>query len=246
MKIFFLLLSFSVSILHAAGPKIIGGTEVSKDDEVAKMTVAVGVYDSAGYNILFCTGSILDEQTILTAAHCITGQNRTILFTTRPSMTYDVPEELKREVTGTKIHKYEPDIVRSWGRVNEETQDIATITFSGGLPAGFKPIKYLSPDDLSRVLSTRPPIIIAGVGRDENSKTGILKKVTVDIAKVGKYNLWLGNSTKTADKGDSGGPAFVRLNGELYQIGVASRGSQKHSPYSNPVIYTQFSGLDNL
>src|SRR4051812_3490531 len=56
---------------------IIGGTEVQQGDPVLKSTVAI--FDGSA----LCTGSIIDQDLVVTAAHCISDPSRmAVLFTT--------------------------------------------------------------------------------------------------------------------------------------------------------------------
>ncbi|HXH73422.1 MAG TPA: trypsin-like serine protease [Bacteriovoracaceae bacterium] len=93
----FILLILALLASTYASTSIIGGEPVGENDVIASMIVGVKVDPGR-----FCTGSILDNETILTAGHCVKpNQNRLIAFglnlvSVNPGMT--------RPVTGIKFY----------------------------------------------------------------------------------------------------------------------------------------------
>ena len=234
LPLILLLLFFDLSVF--AEPNIIGGTEVAANDDIAMMTVAVHTID----DVYGCTGSILDDQTILTAAHCIQAN-------TKIAFTRDVRSAVNstdiRKVTNVKIIHELGEVALTWEHINDEAQDLAILTFTGGLPAGYHAIKYFTSAEFKMIVKKGTRLEIAGYGRDDDFNRGVLKKTEVTVKKVGPINIWAGDPAHTSFIGDSGGPAFYKFKGEYYQVGVISRASDRKAKYGAPTIFTRFSGL---
>lgn len=245
------------SLGSVAAPLIVGGSDVSPKDEIAKMTVAVHLADvyyadqerfgTQVASVSYCSGVIFDEETILTAAHCF--GSHTGKFNYRGNhIAFGVDirmgvKNITRPTTGYKILEsgYAP---WSWGGVGNDEGDLAIVKFSGGLPEGYKPAKYFSKLNLPLILKEGMPIILVGYGDDKKFGKGVLRKVENNLQKIQKYNLWVGEEGRTACHGDSGGPAFVRHNEQYYLVGVSSRTTERGC--RGMAIYSKFSGLDDF
>ncbi|MBK7890018.1 MAG: trypsin-like serine protease [Bdellovibrionales bacterium] len=215
--------------IETQGTGIIGGTDSNGNEPFAKHIV--GVYDVAVGAI--CTGTILSESIIITAAHCVESPAASlrVVFGT----DFNSPQIAVRAVDAYKVSPL-------WAfRQGEElnTGDISVVKFSGGLPAGYKPIKFLTDASL---LKDGAPVMLAGFGasdvvqvRDprtgrmvsDHQNAGKLRFVTTSIKKAEytKSEVLVEQAHgKGACHGDSGGPAYTELNGELVVFGVTSRG----------------------
>jgi hypothetical protein len=203
-KIFIVIGSLlSAPCLGQASGKIFGGENVVKADPIAEMTVLLGDQGT-------CTGVLIDKDLVLTAAHC------TGLRVVRFGLTEGQSEA--RNATGCVRHpKYEGP------KMAPLRWDIAILKFPGGLPAGFKPSKVLSPKS---PLSVGEKAILAGYGRDDVGSTGTLNKAQVTISFLDEYSpmevVFDQTQGKGACYGDSGGPAWVTRNGELQLIGITN------------------------
>jgi secreted trypsin-like serine protease len=243
-----ILTSLTLTSFAHAKETIVGGTNVSASDTIASTTVALYFAGSTAGEGSICTGSILDSGTILTAAHCVANAKKgVVIFAT--DIKNNSPANT-RTITAAKVYAKLNN-----ANVAAEQRDIATVSFLGGLPAGFKPAQFLSQTSLHSVLQAGGSIILAGYGvtsynpadKAGSSKTaGTLRKVSTKIEKVGTSNLWVGFVGKTACHGDSGGPAFVNYQGSLYLVGVTSRSTRPNGDCSGDSIYTQFAGLSSF
>lgn len=142
---------------------IVGGTLVPENAPLAQSIV--GIYD--GLNQAICTGSLIGEGIVLTAAHCVFDskpQKMKIIFATdimavMGTSEPDIKAELMRDVSEFKYHEmYNPEEQET----NEfDWSDIAIIKFKGTTPSGYKPVEIL-PDGKS--LKVGMTAIMAGYG----------------------------------------------------------------------------------
>jgi secreted trypsin-like serine protease len=200
--------------LQANGDSIIGGTEVAENDKILQSVVAV--YDRTGKQL--CTGSLLENNLVVTAAHCISNGEMYVFFGTAMGPT--VPRRL---IDLVAISPY-------WETRNSEkfnTGDIAIVHFQGTVPEGFKPAKLLKD---KKILRKDLTVAVAGFGISNGvtgDGSGTLRKTTLNIAdaKFSASEVLLDQTHGTGVcHGDSGGPAYVEINGEYLLWGVTSRG----------------------
>jgi secreted trypsin-like serine protease len=206
---------------------IVGGDEVAANDPIAATTVFIsGEEDEGTY---FCSGSLIDQDMVVTAAHCVQGAldgSLRIIFTRQvtfgddgtPTLTDSSPEV--HPVYGSVFNpQYDPNYAGA------DQHDIAVIRFKGNLPDGYKTATMLN---ASVALTANETVTLAGYGTtqpDGSDSGGELRKVDVQIASMlGKTEVVLDQSQgKGACFGDSGGPAFVTTSGQLLLWGLTNR-----------------------
>ncbi|MBO9665372.1 MAG: trypsin-like serine protease [Bdellovibrio sp.] len=179
---------------------IIGGEPVLADESIAKSTVAIlaTVITSDGQMGRFlCTGSIIAPKVVMTAAHCVPGNeygrvSYSLIFGTNMK----TGGMATRKVAAAKVHpnygdgdrRLEETIKRlekegnptgegvtlSDSEQGADNNDIALFKIDGDLPAGFKPAEMLTDDTL---LKPGTAVTLAGYG------TTSVKKTPVDPAK---------------------------------------------------------------
>ena len=106
------------------------------------------------------------------------------------------------------------------------SNDLALFKLNAPAPAGFVPVKLLS--DEKPLLKEGVEVIIAGFGLNSDvlqTNDGHLKKAKTHVlSPYGDVELVTDQSNgQSVCSGDSGGPAFIEVNGEIFQWGVASR-----------------------
>ncbi len=197
---------------------IIGGTDANGSEEFASTVVSVYNVESSG----LCTASIVSDSLLVTAAHCVNGpaSSLRIIFGT------NIKDEKTRIVREPDSYKVSP----LWPFRQDEplnSGDIAMVKFSGGLPPGYRPAQILA--DASH-LTNGTTVLLAGYGISNgvaHTGGGTLRYVEVQIqnnAFSESELLVAQNQGRGACHGDSGGPAYVRVNGQLMLWGVTNRG----------------------
>jgi secreted trypsin-like serine protease len=216
---------------------IIGGNTVSASDPVAASTVALVMVDP-DQEVSLCSGSILAENLVLTAAHCVADPKSIvrIVFGTKFN-----PEDLKNSV---EADAFAPHPQYNPKKMTQDQNDVGVVFFRGGLPEGYEPAQLLTQ---SNTLSKGTKVELAGYGitQAESQKgSGVLRKAEVSISnpEFGKTEVILDQTQgEGACHGDSGGPAFVKIGATNYLWGVTSRAYPNNAgdDCAHEVVYTK-------
>ena len=216
---------------------IIGGVPVSADEEIAHTTVMlIGQMATGGYS---CSGTILNEQWILTAAHCVIGAQQMVVVFARnaPESTWKAmltSGKLIRHVTSVNHNMDYP--TSDAGQMTPHN-DIGLVQFTGGLVKGYRPVTLLNPASLPKFVNAKQNTVIAGFGirTAGGTDSGALYETTIPIDQANAKEIDVGSPEDVACHGDSGGPAFVKVGGKFYQWGVASRSDCKSFSIYTPL-----------
>lgn len=227
----------------------INGETAVRNSSIAESTVAIFAYvmnEDGSEQQFTCTGSVLTANTILTAAHCVPADGEykaTALYVVFNPDLNSIAKENVRKVVSTVVHP-------SWGvekTGDKNTHDLAVLKFAGPLPLNYTQANILwTKNQIHQGLT----VTLAGYGLVETDGVNVkdsdhLRKVDVEVlGKWGKTEVVLDQSHgKGACHGDSGGPAFVNLDGIDYVWGITSRGTGKDGKddCSGYAIYTNIS-----
>lgn len=216
-----------------SGSSIIGGAKVEAEDTIAKSTVAIiaSVTTEDGKEGQFiCTGSLLSNNTVLTAGHCVPSEKEYKTIALYVIFARDLNKMQRtdiRLVTDSVVH---PQYGES--TAGADAHDVAVIRFAGSKADGYEIAKFLSDES---VLVEGGSVTLAGYGltKTDGVKTesdNTLRKVNVEIAGAfGNNEIVLDQQNgRGACHGDSGGPAFVNVGGVEYVWGITSRGAGKN------------------
>lgn len=233
----FAVLSISPAHAFTGGDYIIGGVTVEQGDPVLRSTVLL--FDGS----YLCTGSIVAPDLIISAAHCVLSPINVSAM--KVYFTTNIEDQSAYSVGGLSAIAnplYNP-------RASKNANDVSLIKFPGGLPAGYAPAQILPP---SVKLQNGESVVLAGYGESDTSEggnngAGVLRKVNVNIenADYSTSEVLLDQTQgKGSCHGDSGGPAFVEMNGGLYLWGVTSRAYPNNQDAAvncdQGAIYTEF------
>lgn len=188
-----------------------------------------------------CTGTLIDKDIVITAAHCIPSN---------PRMMYVIFGTSLQSATAANSRPVIAAIVSPlWGKnpgAKKNTGDIAVLKFQGQAPYGYVPASLLTnPAYLAPSVFT----LLAGYGLDNgevNTGAGLLRE-TFTVLSNPRFSETEAILDQTIGKGscngDSGGPAFLVINGAYYIWGITSRGDatcKKNGIYTNVIPYLKW------
>ena len=208
----------------------------------------------------WCTGSVLTSKLILTAAHCVKdveAKNLLINFSGKTVTMDNQFNEATRLLDPSKV--FVTRAVRAL-EINPAydgsgNHDLAVIALDVEAPSTAKPVAllpsaYISSDKTQTTFEGQvKPVLLMGFGlikEDPSTDTEVLRSTVVDSTFM--KNLVVTDQTKGSGgcNGDSGGPAFVDINGSYYQVGVThgphgdSRTCHETGEWVNPALDAQF------
>ncbi len=221
-------------------PNIVGGTAVP--DGKYKFVAAIRNVSNGGsvYQQQFCGGTLIDSDSVLTAAHCIkeTGVSRREL-----RVTVGITD-LRKERQGQSSRVSAVKVHPRYGGNRNRKNDAAVLTLSSPV-AGIAPIKIPATDSNALEKPGRSATI-AGWGSTVKqspsndrppSYPDRMREAQVPVASDARAKsvygrsytprvmLAAGREGKDTCQGDSGGPIFVRTGNGPFQIGITSFGA---------------------
>jgi len=227
----------SVSLRYLFSSRIIGGS----DAKYGSIPWQAGIYSSSS-NRVFCGGALIDQQHIVTAAHCFAkgrAASKYYIYLGKHHSSYGISDKGMRKMKIAKI------IVHAAYDKTTNDNDIAIVKLAKKVTYN----TYIRPVCLPRAahrLYTGRSALVSGFGvTDYATKrtANVLQQVDVKIMDQDTCNNWFTTSTfgrykvtdnmvcaghaagkKDSCQGDSGGPLMITSNGQHYLAGVVSWG----------------------
>ena len=200
--------------LGTSSPEIVGGSEVTRQNPIAKSIVALVSELSDGRQAL-CTATILDSQSILTAAHCVDEKpvKMSVVFSSRVQGVR--PEDVREATTFSQNPR--------WKSSKGQLGDLAVVHFEGGLPSGYQPVTLVAK---SGELEKGREVLLAGYGvtnGDSHTGSGVLRQTVSQVMGLKSKTQTITDGRKSSVCfGDSGGPGFIKEGNFYVQWGVAN------------------------
>ncbi|MBO9666077.1 MAG: trypsin-like serine protease [Bdellovibrio sp.] len=208
-----------ISNLNLDGEGIYGGQEVAANDPDLQSVVSVRAHIPEGQ--VNCTGVLIGNNTVLTAAHCLEPY---------PQGTFDIA--FGRDAFKPNVYFPVKSKVIHDDYKRKDNIDLAVLRFTGKLPAGYKPA--LLPTD--KIHATKfMTVIAAGYGQSrtvgswsepDHLGAGILRKISQDITWVqdDQFEFHFNQRDRGGIcHGDSGGPVLFKSSGQFYVLGINKR-----------------------
>lgn len=198
--------------------KILNGTPTPPGESLHVVAIATAAGD------FFCSGVLVTDRLVLTAAHCLAGHApydlnlRVVIGEGNEAHHFDAAQLLPVESGKfASTYKGQPD------------SDIAYLILKHSIPVdAARHIVPLALDNIEILNFEKPKqkLRLMGFGcRDQqiNCKAGIKHQVDILINTVSRWTMDVGTTDQGASNGDSGGPAFAVLaDGSQKLMGITS------------------------
>lgn len=206
--------------------------------ETDKLSIVGGVVSQEGAwpsvvalkfpNGVLCSGTIVAENLVVTAAHCFyDAQKGELLNHPHNGILIHLGNRVSSsQVMRSSLWFTHPRFCRAPG-CKDDSFDYAVITIGGSFNLERYPRPLVQPEEYDRVMRAGQVITLVGFGADDQGEMGTKRHVNTEIrtfTPLGRQFLTKGEGRDSC-RGDSGGPAFVTSrDGSLIWAGVLSAG----------------------
>jgi secreted trypsin-like serine protease len=207
---------------------IVGG--VGMNETAQKEAGVVGLVIITDEGTGTCTGSLIANRLVLTAAHCLEGSVRKVFAVFTSDFSKATAANVRAGVSGQAHEGFAPSLNAAWN-------DIALVKLAADAPADFKKVR-LATTATDAALKAGTKVTQMGFGRGEDRNvaadtSGVLRSINnIPLLKKSRdgKELHFTEAGRGSCNGDSGGPALLRdRSGLITQVGVNSRGTLQNS-----------------
>jgi secreted trypsin-like serine protease len=208
--------------------EIINGKTVKKNHATFAMTARIlKSHDDAWFPI--CSASIVSQDLILTAAHCVIGSapsDLRIAFGAQPLTSAGQENRKTRIDVVTKFKTVAVKKIEShpgFGHTSYD-DDMALLLLESEIPAGFRPVSLLSETEAQKISEKKSyPILLVGFGmfaEEPMVESAILRGTSVSGRFEGDHLITDQTKGSGGCNGDSGGPAYLKVGKTYFLVGV--------------------------
>lgn len=209
----------------ATAPQVINGTPGSP---LSAAAVALELGDSN------CTGTLWRPRIIITAAHCVSGENEPTVRAEDISV-YPPGADRSGDYAGVRVVQviFDPSWIKASPDNEESERDIAFLILDSplGIPVWSR---MATPDEVVALSQSRAEVEYVGYGltgpRDDPNSESSLVPLSLKVRLAPSYGGGVGEFVTTGDRvhgtcaGDSGGPFLATLGGQVLYVGPLSGG----------------------
>ena len=217
-------------------PQVVGGTAVPDGKYKFVAALLDTRFGSTAYQQQFCGGSLIDRDSVLTAAHCVDGTSARPLRVTVGRTVLSSSQGQTRGVARIFVHP-------NYNGASSSAFDAAILEL-GSPVSGIGAVQLLNPQQngpetpgrLATVAGwgntiQQPPSGSAGTSYPDRMREAQVPVVS-DTRAEGIYGpeyypslmVAAGQEGKDTCQGDSGGPLFINASGRYTQVGITSFG----------------------
>jgi trypsin len=198
---------------------IVGGKVVSLGDPDQKLVSMIKIRRDGKLHI--CTGALLSDRSILTAAHCVWGTEADdvrVSFVTNEGCQAYHRRKLELEVESFSTHE-------DFDSTPQSFSDIAVLKLAGPAPKDAQRLPLLSTNETPS--SDKLVLLGFGITAEDRKDSQVLRKIEKslkDDVRAKDRTLVVDQTSKKGGfcRGDSGAPLIVELWNEPYILGVNS------------------------
>ena len=205
-----------------ASTEIVGGTVDHQSPSVAAL-LRVDPDDHQGRAFFLCSATLIAPRAALTAAHCDKGANATYVLALGQLLVANGsgPDGLPRFPT-VGLPRIRLHVMPDYDRNRLDRGDIAVAELEAAITnVSLPPLRRTAMND---AYERGQRVRFVGFGVDEQRRLGLRRTATNAITYVSDHVFFLGAGADTCF-GDSGGPAFMTVDGVEVLAGVTSGGS---------------------
>ncbi len=190
------------------------------------------------YRSPFCTGTLVDDDVVMTAAHCLDAASGGASYSemSPSNLAIYVGDDPSSDLAS---HIYTVDDLEIYSGYNRRTilNDIAMVRLSGDITESVEPVPPLPASEGFSSSDIGEDLDFVGFGYTESGSYGDKQRVVLPLGGLGCDVSGCPSSGDDPDtqisyeqddggpcSGDSGGPAFVTRGGNVYVGGITSWG----------------------